>query len=576
MENRKPFQQDKRKTLLQFGIVAAILIILSVLGSKWHAKLDLTDDHRFTLSKPTKNMLKGLKDVVNIKILLTGKLPSNYTKLLQGTTDVLQAFKEASNGKVQFTFENPIEGKSVDEKLKISEDLRKQGIMPKQLTNQIEEGEGLEKLFVFPYAIVMANGKQDKVNLRDEYYQMDEDEILNHSENVLEYKFANCIKQLHKADFEKIAYVMGNGELLNMNTAHALYLLGQQYDLDTIDINQGIEIPAAYRCIIICRPVDKFDEKIKFKIDQYVMNGGRILWYVDGVNCSLDTMKNESSYTAIPYDLNLDDMLLKYGVRVNNNMVEDLQCNDLPLTVGQAANGPDIQPLPWIYFPILTPTGKHPIINNLDAVSSRFAGTIDTIPNKDNHKTILLSTSQYSRALATPMVISFNSVRYKPKTSLYNKKYMPIAVVIEGGFSSLYENRMDPSFMSIYQDSLGKKFKAHTDKDSRMIVVSDADIMLNDFSAKRGPAELGFYTPTSKYYANKTFLLNCVEYLVDDDNLLEARSKDMQLRLLDKKRVKNNKTTIQFLNIALPILVVIFLGSAYFFFRKRKYEKALA
>ncbi|MFM2192516.1 MAG: gliding motility-associated transporter substrate-binding protein GldG [Bacteroidota bacterium] len=576
MENRKPFQQDKRKTLLQFGIVAAILIILSVLGSKWHAKLDLTDDHRFTLSKPTKNMLKGLKDVVNVKILLTGKLPSNYTKLLQGTTDVLQAFKEASNGKVQFTFENPIEGKSVDEKLKISEDLRKQGIMPKQLTNQIEEGEGLEKLFVFPYAIVMANGKQDKVNLRDEYYQMDEDEILNHSENVLEYKFANCIKQLHKAEFEKIAYVMGNGELLNMNTAHALYLLGQQYDLDTIDINQGIDIPKAYKCIIICRPVDKFDEKIKFKIDQYVMNGGRILWYVDGVNCSLDTMKNESSYTAIPYDLNLDDMLLKYGVRVNNNMVEDLQCNDLPLTVGQAANGPDIQPLPWIYFPILTPTGKHPIINNLDAVSSRFAGTIDTIPNKDNHKTILLSTSQYSRALATPMVISFNSVRYKPKTSLYNKKYMPIAVVIEGGFSSLYENRMDPSFMSIYQDSLGKKFKAHTDKDSRMIVVSDADIMLNDFSAKRGPAELGFYTPTSMYYANKTFLLNCVEYLVDDDNLLEARSKDVQLRLLDKKRVKNNKTTIQFLNIALPILVVIFLGSAYFFFRKRKYEKALA
>jgi gliding-associated putative ABC transporter substrate-binding component GldG len=489
---------------------------------------------------------------------------------------VLQAFKEASNGKVQFIFENPIEGKSVDEKLKISEDLRKQGIMPKQLTNQIEEGEGLEKLFVFPYAIVMANGKQDKVNLRDEYYQMDEDEILNHSENVLEYKFANCIKQLHKAEFEKIAYVMGNGELLNMNTAHALYLLGQQYDLDTIDINQGIDIPKAYKCIIICRPVDKFDEKIKFKIDQYVMNGGRILWYVDGVNCSLDTMKNESSYTAIPYDLNLDDMLLKYGVRVNNNMVEDLQCNDLPLTVGQAANGPDIQPLPWIYFPILTPTGKHPIINNLDAVSSRFAGTIDTIPNKDNHKTILLSTSQYSRALATPMVISFNSVRYKPKTSLYNKKYMPIAVVIEGGFSSLYENRMDPSFMSIYQDSLGKKFKAHTDKDSRMIVVSDADIMLNDFSAKRGPAELGFYTPTSMYYANKTFLLNCVEYLVDDDNLLEARSKDVQLRLLDKKRVKNNKTTIQFLNIALPILVVIFLGSAYFFFRKRKYEKALA
>jgi ABC-2 type transport system permease protein len=569
------YQKDKQKYILQFGIIIGIAILLNILGTKWHAKLDVTDDHRFTLSEPTKNLLKGLKDVVNIRVLMTGKLPSNYTKLVQGTTDVLQAFKETSNGKVNFIFENPIEGKTVEEKLKISEDLKKQGIMPKQLKNQVQEGEGIEQRFIFPYAQIMANGKGNNICLREEHYGMDEDGILNYSENMLEYKFANSIKQLYQPAKEKIGYIVGNGELLSMNTLHALYLIDGIYDLDTLDIAKGIDIPPVYKCIIICKPTQPFDEQVKFKIDQYVMNGGRVLWYVDAVNCGLDTMQNAPTYNAIPYTLNLDDMLLKYGVRLNTNLVEDLQCNEIPLTVGMVGNAPDIRPEPWVYFPIFTPTSKHPIVNNLDAVNGRFVGTIDTIANKDNFKTVLLSTSQYSRALPAPVTVSFNSVRFKPKTSLYNKKYMPVAVVIEGGFSSLYENRMEQSFMHIYQDSLGKKFKTHTDKSNKMIVVSDADMMLNDFSNKKGPAEMGYYTPTGKLFANKTFMLNCLEYLIDENPLLEARGKNAALRLLDKKRIENNKGMIQFLNIALPICIVIFLGSAYFFFRKKKYQKAL-
>jgi gliding-associated putative ABC transporter substrate-binding component GldG len=238
-------------------------------------------------------------------------------------------------------------------------------------------------------------------------------------------------------------------------------------------------------------------------------------------------------------------------------------------------NTPDIRPEPWVYFPIHTPTSTHPIVNNMDAVYSRFVGSIDAIANKDNTKNILLSSSQYSRALGTPLTVSFNIVRYKPKTSLYNKKYLPIALSIEGGFSSLYENRMDPGFMKVYQDSLGKQFLNHTTANNKMIVVSDADIMLNDFSPKRGPAELGFYTATRKLFANKTFLLNCVEYLTEDNNLLAARSKNVQLRLLDKKTVNNNTSMIQFLNILLPIGIVVLLGGLYTFFRKKKYTKAL-
>jgi ABC-2 type transport system permease protein len=202
-------------------------------------------------------------------------------------------------------------------------------------------------------------------------------------------------------------------------------------------------------------------------------------------------------------------------------------------------------------------------------------GSMDTITNKDNRKTVLLSSSQYSRALSAPLTVSFNMVRYKPKTSLYNKKYMPVAVALEGGFSSLYENRMEASFTKIYEDSLGKKFMPHTIADNKMIVISDADMMLNDYNKKRGIAELGVYTATGKMFANKTFLLNCMEYLTENNSLLEARGKDVQLRLLDKNAVKENKIIIQFLNIALPILLIAFAGGLYFFFRRKKYEKAL-
>jgi ABC-2 type transport system permease protein len=576
MSTKNQFQIDKKKTLLQFGIVIAIAILLNVISTKWHAKFDLTDDHRFTLSAPTKKMLAELKDDVNVKVLMAGKLPSNYTKLLQGTSDVLKAFEEASNGKVKFSFENPFEGKTGDEKLKAGEALMKQGISPMPLTSQADEGTAIEKRYVVPYAQLFSNEKVGNICLLENHFGMDMDGILNYSESMMEYKLANTIKQLNKSTRESIAYVMGNGEVLGESTRDALTTLAEYYDLDTIDLNNDIQIPTAYRAIIICRPTEAFDEKLKFKIDQYVMNGGRILWYVDAINCSLDTMQSAPTYTAIPFELNLDDMLLKYGVRLNTNLIEDLQCNEIPLTVGMIGNTPDIRNEPWIYFPVHTPTSKHPIVNNMDAVYSRFVGSMDTITNKDNRKTVLLSSSQYSRTLAAPLTVSFNIVRYKPKTTLYNKKYLPVAVALEGGFSSLYENRMDAGFTKIYEDSLGKKFMPHTVADNKMIVVSDADMMLNDFSKKRGIAELGMYTATGKLFANKTFLLNCMEYLTENNSLLEARGKDVQLRLLDKKMVKENKVAIQFLNIALPILIVIFTGALYFFMRRKKYENKLA
>jgi ABC-2 type transport system permease protein len=568
------YKKDKKKTIATFIIALAVLIALNILSQYKHVSLDLTDDSKFTLSKPSKTYLASLKDVVNIKVLLKGKMPSNYQKLLQGTTDVLNSIQQASGGKVKFAFENPIEGKSEEDKMKTAKELTDKGMQPLQLQNEVEEGDGMERRYVFPYAVISANAKENNVCLLENHLDMDMDGILNYSESMLEYKIVSTIKSLHTADKQKIAYLVGHGEPMNYNILDAFYSLGQYYSIDTVDLTKGIEIPAVYKCAIMCRPTSSLEDKDKFKIDQYVMNGGRMLFFIDAININMDTMIKTPTFTAMPYNLNLDNLLFTYGVRINPNLIEDLQCCKIPLTVGVINNAPDIRKESWLYFPMLTPISKHPIVANMDAVCSKFASAIDTINNGLNKKTILLNSSQYSRAMGAPVEVSFNMVRYKPKTSLYNKKYIPIAVSLEGDFKSAYTN-ITPQLISIYEDSLGKKFKVNTSKPNKMIVVSDADIMLNDYSAKYGPSELGFYKPTGELFANKPFLLNAVEYLTDDNSLLEARNKNVQLRLMDKKKIKNNKVVIQILNVVLPIALVLFIGMAYMYFRQKKYQQAL-
>ncbi len=569
--------KDKKKTIATFVIVTLILIAATIINYRWHARIDCTTDSKFSLSQPSKKMLSGLKDVVNIKVLMSGKLPSNYTKLLQGTTDMLTSIKEQSNGKVQFVFENPVEGKTEEEKTKISAELGKKGLSPMPIINENNEGDGAEKRYVYPFATISANGKEATVCLIENHSQMDMDGILNYSESMLEYKVCSAIKALQSGQREKIAYLVGHGEPMNVTVIDALYSLGQYYSVDTLDLTKGIEISPAYKCAIMCRPTIAFTDKEKFKIDQYVMAGGRLFMAIDQVNINMDTMAKTPTYTALPYDLNLDDLLFKYGVRINGNLIEDLQCAKLQLVLATQNNQPVKSDESWVYFPLVTPISQHPIVQNMDAVLTKFASAIDTVANGLNKKTVLLSSSQYSRALGTPLEVSFNSIRTKPKSSMFTKKYLPIAVALEGSFNSLYGNKvLPPEFLAMYQDSLGKKFRETTAKPNKLIVVSDADIMMNDYSQKYGPSELGFHKDTRELFANKTFLLNAIEYLVDDNSMLEARSKNVQLRLLDKKKIKDNRTVMQFLNIILPIFLVIFFGSAYIFFRRKKYEQVVS
>ncbi|MEZ5046839.1 MAG: gliding motility-associated ABC transporter substrate-binding protein GldG [Chitinophagaceae bacterium] len=564
---------SQKSLSIRFVILSAILVLLNLIAQKVNFRLDVTKEKRFSLSQPTKKLLKNVKEPIIVEIYLQGKFPAGFQKLAETTKDVLNEFKAISNNQLRFKFINPLEGKSDEEKKQMIQKLYDQGIAPVNLQVQQDEDEGYSQKIIFPAAKVSYLHKDIAVNLLESHISMSPAEKLNYAENMVEYKFANAIKQLMQPDKRKIAYAVGNGELLGDNTYDMLTTLGNIYDVDTIDLNKNIEISPVYKALMIAKPSIEIDEKVKFKIDQYVMQGGNVLWCIDPMHFAMDSLIQRDASMAMPIHLNLDDMLFNFGVRINSDLIEDyLHANPIPVTVGYVGNNPDIRLLPWLYNTFSIATSKHPIVNNLDAVMFVMSSSIDTIKNNAIKKTVLLHTSNRARTLPAPVRISMSNLRFKPDAVLYKQKDIPQAVLLEGKFSSIYANRLDPVFIKIYEDSLKKKYLPTAQKASKQIVISDGDVVMNDFIKSRGPLECGYYKYTEQLFANKTFLLNCLEYLTDDFNILEARNKNLTLRLLDTERIKNEKIKWQLFNILSPLVLLIIFASAYFFFRKKKYE----
>jgi gliding-associated putative ABC transporter substrate-binding component GldG len=569
----KTISSQKNKSVTRFTLIIAILLLLNILSSQLHFRWDATAEKRFSLSEPTIKLLKNLDEVVSIEVYLKGSFPAGFQQLSEATRDVLQQFKEYGGKNVRFTFINPIEGKTDKEKMEVFRTFSDKGINFTKLKIQQEADEGYEEKIIFPSANIMYNQKEMPVNLLESHIGMSPDEKLNFSESLLEYKLASAIKHLIEPDKKKIAYVMGNGEAIGPGTYDMLSTLEKYYDLDTIDLNLNYEIPPVYSAAIVCHPTLAFNDKSKFKIDQYIMQGGKMLWLVDQLQFEMDSLRSSNASLAVDYNLNLEDMLFNYGVRINPDFIEDYQqVNPLAITVGMNGDQPDIRLLPFPYFPYSLSSSKHPIVNNMDAVMFLFANSIDTIENPEIHKTILLHSSKYSRRIPAPVRVSLAALQFKPKPEMFKEKDIPMAVLLEGKFRSIYNNRLDPNFLRVYEDSLHKKFLPACPKDNAMIVISDGNVFLNDESPSRGPMECGFYKYTEQLFANKSFLLNSIEYMTDKYGLLEARNKDIKLRLLDNAKIRKEKLFWQLLNIALPIAIILFFASGYLFFRKKKYE----
>ncbi|MBP6624095.1 MAG: gliding motility-associated ABC transporter substrate-binding protein GldG [Chitinophagaceae bacterium] len=566
-------QQQKKKGWITLVAIFVILLLLNILSSTWHKRVDVTSEKRFSLSEPTKKLLKNLKDIVVVEVYLEGSFPAGFQKLNEATRDVLNEFKEYGGNKVRFTFVNPLEGKTEEEKKKVFATLAEKGINPVNLQIQRDEDDGYSEKIIFPAAKISYNQKEIPISLLENHLSMSPSEKLNYAESMLEYKFASAIKHMMEPDKKKIAYIVGHGEIIGINTIDILSSLETYYDVDTLDLTRNIEISKLYSAAIICGPSVAFDEKEKFKIDQYVMQGGHMLWFVDQLRIEIDSLRNSNATMALDYALNLDDLLFKYGARINPDLIEDYQqANPIPITVGNIGDQPDIRLLPWMYYPFSIPTSKHPIVNNMDAVALMMANSIDTVGDPSIKKTVLLTTSNRSRRVPAPVRISLAALQFKPTPDMFKEKDIPVAVLLEGKFSSVYANRVDPIFLKVYTDSLKKDYLTTCENSNKMIIVSDANVMTNDFNKTRGPLECGYYKYTEQLFANKTFVLNCMEYLTDDYGLLEARNKNLPLRLLDKAKIKSQRLQWQLVNIALPICLMLVFASGYSFFRKKKYE----
>ena len=539
-------------------------------GAKY-GYFDLTEEKRYTLTEPTKELLGRVDDVVDVRVLLEGDFPSGFKRLQSAVRDMLDDFRSQSKY-IEYTFEDPSIGdtEEVNERRKI---LAEQGIIPTNLLLKAS-GEKTQKL-IYPYAIFHHKGRRVAVNiLENEVPGVPPEETLNNSIGLLEYKFANAIQKLRASGRKNVLFTAGNGELDVLETKSLVRNLQAFYNTGRVNLNEVVRLPPdTVDVLVIAKPRAPFSEKEKFLIDQYIMNGGKVLWLIDQLAATLDSMRTRPEYIPREYDLGLDDMLFKYGVRINTDLVLDMEAAKIPQVIGQVGDNPQIDLFTWYYHPVAVPAGSHPIVHGLDRVQFDFPNSIDTILTKvPVRKTVLLQSSPYSRVQRSPIRLNFNILQYEPDPAKFNKGPQILAVLLEGQFASLYRNRV-PEAMKEGLKELGQQYKDVSDP-TRMIVVSDGDVARNLVNPQSGEyAPLG-YNPYEKYqYANQNFLFNAIEYLLDDSGVLKARTKEVKLRLLDGVRVQQEKPFWQMFNIVLPIFAMVVFGMLYNVIRQQRFFK---
>lgn len=553
---------------MRLVIVIGILIALNVLSSSYFTRIDLTADRRYTLTDSTKALLRNLKDVVFVKVYLKGDFPAGFHRLATSTKEMLDEFKVYGGEKIQYEFNDVITGKSEKELRDVVKEMSQKGLAPTNVQNR--GGDEYSQQIVIPGALVTFGSREAPVNLLENTPGTGAQTALNNSIAHLEYNLTRSIRQLTQITKPRIGIIRGHGEMEDERLVDFLSSMADFYDPQFITLSDVVSIPDNIRTILIIRPQQTFSDKDKFKIDQYVMNGGTVLWLVDALNAGMDSVVAKRSFIALDYPLNLDDQLFRYGARINPDLLLDLQCNPVPLLTSMEGQQPKFTLFPCFYFPVLTPVGSHPIVRNIDAVATQFAGTIDTVALSSVKKIPLLVSSKNSRIVFTPWMVDFRDLRNRPNENEYRAKQQMGAVLLEGVFPSLFQNRLTPEMQAVLQDSLKQPFKAQS-APTKMIVISDGDMVANEFNAQGQPLALGFYRYTGEYFGNKTFLMNCVDYLAGFPELINTRSKTIMLRLLDEAKVKAGRTAWVWINLAAPIGALLLFGLVFNVIRYQKF-----
>lgn len=570
----------------RYGWLLLLVLLAGVnyLASFLQLRADLTREKRYTLSRATSSLVQKLDDVVEIDVFLKGDFPSGFRKLANSTKDFLGLLKDRNSSRIRYRFISPLEdvpGRTIQ----YGDSLINMGAVPINLTVQRDAGQSSN--IIFPVAVMTYKGKQALVNLYPGVSREMSQTEINSAEALLEYQFVKTLDRLTNEKKPGIAYSVGNGEPADARTYDLRLALQDHYNFGILDISNISRIPDEVDLLLIVKPSKTFTEEEKLTIDQFVMRGGKLLCFIDNLIAERDSLAMKPETIAYDRNLNLTDLFFRYGLRINTDLVMDLQCDAIPFVVGGSAGNPQLEFLRWNYYPVLLPAGST-LSKGQGYVAAQFANSIDTIQANGVRKEPLLVTSAHSRIISTPALISLNENKDTPEDALFKRNAIPVAMLLEGTFTSLYRNRLSTA----QQDTLaaqGQRYRASS-VDNKMIVVADGDIVLNDFIPGSGPGsqpepiQMGWnkYTYTEylkqselgKWFipvANREFLLNCVEYLVSNPAISETRNKDIVLRLLDSKKVKAQRTTWQLINIALPVLFVIMAGWVYQAIRKRKY-----
>ena len=550
-------------------IIFIIIISVNVISNFFSFDIDLTEDKKYTLSDNSKKILSQVDDILTIKVYLEGELPTGFQMLSSSINDFLINCMNV-NSQIQFEFINPNDNNE-SKKQEIFTQLQSQGLFPTDLT--IKKTSETSRKIIFPGAIMYFNEKRESVNLLENNFSLSPQENINNSIENVEFHLISTINKILNNRKDNIAFLKGNGELLssqtfditnsvnNDNNNLNYYYNVEEFDLkkfefDSInnqpDISLQLKNLNRYKVIIIAKPTIPFNKLDKFLIDQYIMNGGKLLLLIDGVNASIDSINNQNGYfIAKKNDLNLDDQLFKYGVRINSDLVQDLRSTEIPIVTGYSNNRPIQELFKWPYYPLISSKSNHPITNNLDGIKSDFISSIDTLKNNIK-KTILLESSNNSRLVQSPSKVSLGIIENPPPIESYNKENIPLAVLLTGKFTSIFKNRIVPKNNEI-------NFKSSSDSTS-IIIVSDGDLIANEVSSSGNAFPLGYdkfinYT----FDGNKKFIINAIQYLNDQNGLIKLRSKNIKLRLLDNDIISNYRMPITIINLILPILIFLFL-----------------
>lgn len=570
MERERNHDTQRARYLKEFLFSVVIIILIAIVLSRFQLRIDLTEDNRYTLSDPTKEVLKSFDEDIYIQVFLDGDMPIPLKRLKRAVKSTLDEFRIASGKKIEYAFENPWDIKDAEQRDAYFMSLYNKGLNPINVQVNDEEGGKSQKM-IFPGMLVNYNGIEVPINiLKNSWLVSYEDNIL-HSIEGLEYEMAQTIATITADTIYKVAFIEGHNELPEIEVADITTALSKYFTIDRGVIGGQPGILDDYSAIIIAGPEKEFSEADKLVIDQYLMNGGKALWLTEEVRVSADTLA-QGETVAMYRTLNIEDQLFKYGARVNPEIIQDLECQVIRLSVSTAMEQQQMISAPWVYNPLLTASSSHPITRNINRVQGEFVNTIDTVGlDPAIKKTILLTTSSLSKTTKPPVIIRLSETEELPDESQYNHGALPVALLLEGTFQSAFKNRMTGSIIN------DPNFTIKTEStDTKMIIVADGDIIRNEFDYSSGtltPLPLGQDRFTGEMMGNRDFLVNCVNYLVDNNGLMELRSREVKSRLLDKVKIKEEKITWQLINTLLPVLLVVICGICFNIFRKLRYSK---